>query len=176
QVFYLRPLVHSAVENPDDVQSWRSCVKDAVWLRNQVVVPVMEELVFRVALLPVLMPSLIIFHTHFHMNPLSFPDYSLSCFFPGMQFLYTTVFGAFAAFIFLRTGHVVAQVLCHSFCNSQGLPDLTSTLNDPHRSVLLLFYLMGVVLFLLLLFPLTDPFFYGTIPVSSLASLPLSEC
>ncbi|XP_062235923.1 uncharacterized protein LOC133932997 isoform X7 [Platichthys flesus] len=30
-----------------DVQSWRSCVGDAVWLRDQVVAPVTEELVFR---------------------------------------------------------------------------------------------------------------------------------
>lgn len=30
----------------------------------------------------------------------------LNCFVAGMQFLYTTVFGAFTAFIFMRTGEV----------------------------------------------------------------------
>lgn len=39
-----------------DVQSWKLCVGDAVWLRNQVVAPVTEELVFRGAMLPMLVP------------------------------------------------------------------------------------------------------------------------
>ncbi|XP_054482371.1 CAAX prenyl protease 2-like [Anoplopoma fimbria] len=65
-VFYLGPLVHSAMDNPDgftgelhsalDVQSWMLCVGDAVWLRNQVVAPLTEELVFRGAMLPMLVP------------------------------------------------------------------------------------------------------------------------
>ena len=38
------------------VQSWRLCVGDAVWLRNQVVAPVTEEVVFRGAMLPMLVP------------------------------------------------------------------------------------------------------------------------
>ncbi|XP_014878510.1 CAAX prenyl protease 2-like isoform X2 [Poecilia latipinna] len=51
--FYLGPLVQSALDNSDgfsgelhsalDVQSWRMCVKDAAWLRSQVVAPVMED-------------------------------------------------------------------------------------------------------------------------------------
>lgn len=39
-----------------DVHTWRLCVEDAVWLRNQVVAPVTEELVFRGAMLPMLVP------------------------------------------------------------------------------------------------------------------------
>lgn len=39
-----------------DVQSWKLCVGDAVWLRNQVVAPLTEELVFRGAMLPMLVP------------------------------------------------------------------------------------------------------------------------
>lgn len=41
---------------PSDVQSWRRCAGDAVWLRNQMVAPVTEELVFRGAMLPMLVP------------------------------------------------------------------------------------------------------------------------
>ncbi|XP_013873097.1 CAAX prenyl protease 2 [Austrofundulus limnaeus] len=78
--------------------------------------------------------------------------------------------------IFSEAGHVAGPVLCHSFYSSQGLPDFTSALNPPHRSVLLFFYLMGVLLFLVLLFPLTDPFLYGAIPISSLAPLQTPEC
>lgn len=35
---------------------------------------------------------------------------------------------------------------------------------------------MGALMFLVLLFPLTDPFLYGTIPVCSLAPAPASVC
>ncbi|XP_044077863.1 CAAX prenyl protease 2-like isoform X2 [Siniperca chuatsi] len=176
-VFYLGTLVHSAMDNPEgftgelqsalDVQSWRMCVGDAVWLRNQLVAPVTEELVFRGAMLPMLVPCTGP-TTAIFMAPLLFGV--------GMQFLYTTVFGAFTAFIFMRTGHVVGPVLCHSFCNSKGLPDISSALQHPQRSALLFSYLMGLLLFLVLLFPLTDPVFYGAIPICSLAPSPASVC
>ena len=39
-----------------------------------------------------------------------------------IQFGYTTVFGWFATFVFLRTGSVWAVILAHSFCNWAGLP------------------------------------------------------
>ncbi|KAI3373817.1 hypothetical protein L3Q82_022402, partial [Scortum barcoo] len=201
-VFYLGALVHSAMDNPQgftgelhsalDVQSWRSCVGDAVWLRNQVVAPVTEELVFRGAMLPMLVPCtgptaaiftapLFFGVAHFHhiIEQRRLHKDSMSTILlvsaAGMQFLYTTVFGAFTAFIFMRTGHVVGPVLCHSFCNSQGLPDISSALEHPERQALLFSYLMGLLLFLVLLFPLTDPLFYGAIPVCSLAP-PSSVC
>uniref|UniRef100_A0A3Q3E303 CAAX prenyl protease 2 n=1 Tax=Labrus bergylta TaxID=56723 RepID=A0A3Q3E303_9LABR len=179
QVFYLGPLVHSAFDNPQQlhwgtavyVQSWRQCVRDAVWLRNQVVAPVTEELVFRGAMLPMLVPctgpTAAIFTA-----PLFFGSFFLfkkSSISKTVFFLYTTVFGAFTAFIFMRTGHVVGPVLCHSFCNSRGLPDIIAALQHPQKSPLLLSYVMGLLLFLVLLFPLTDPFFYGVTPVCSLA-------
>ncbi|XP_045896498.1 CAAX prenyl protease 2-like [Micropterus dolomieu] len=199
--FYLGPLVHSAMDNPEgftgelqsvlDVHSWRLCVGDAVWLRNQVVAPVTEELVFRGAMLPMLVPCtgptaaifmapLFFGVAHFHhmieQRRLSKDNLSVIFLVSGMQFLYTTVFGAFTAFIFMRTGHVVGPVLCHSFCNSQGLPDISSTLQHPQRPALLFSYLTGMLLFLVLLFPLTDQFFYGAIPVCSLAPPPASVC
>ncbi|XP_029303364.1 CAAX prenyl protease 2-like [Cottoperca gobio] len=200
-VFYLGPLVHSAIDNPEgftgelqsalDVQSWRLCVGDAVWLRNQVVAPVTEELVFRGAMLPMLVPCtgptaaifmapLFFGVAHFHhiieQRRLRKDSMGVILLVSGMQFLYTTVFGAFTAFIFMRTGHVVGPVLCHSFCNSQGLPDFSSALQHPQQSALVFSYLMGALLFLVLLFPLTDPFFYGAIPVCSLAAPAASAC
>jgi hypothetical protein len=30
----------------------------------------------------------------------------------------------FAAFLFAKTGHVIAAIASHAFCNSQGVPDL----------------------------------------------------
>jgi prenyl protein peptidase len=38
------------------------------------------------------------------------------------QFTYTSLFGFFAAFVFLRTGNVYSVILAHSFCNWMGLP------------------------------------------------------
>ncbi|XP_029956976.1 CAAX prenyl protease 2-like [Salarias fasciatus] len=200
-VFYLGPLVHSAVDNPDgftgelnsalDGGSWRLCVRDAVWLRNQVVAPLTEELVFRGAMLPMLVPCtgptaaiftapLLFGVAHFHhiieQRRLGKDSMQVILLVSGMQFLYTSVFGAFTSFIFMRTGHVAGPVLCHSFCNSRGLPDIGAALQHPQHSLLLFLYVLGVVMFLVLLFPLTDPFFYGAIPVCSLAPPSASVC
>ena len=38
------------------------------------------------------------------------------------QFTYTSLFGFFAAFVFLRTGSVFAAIVVHSFCNWMGFP------------------------------------------------------
>lgn len=40
------------------------------------------------------------------------------------QFMYTTVFGWYATFVFLRTGSLPAVVLAHAFCNWCGVPRL----------------------------------------------------
>ncbi|XP_029925374.1 CAAX prenyl protease 2-like isoform X2 [Myripristis murdjan] len=179
-VFYLGPLVHSAMDNPKgfmgelqsvlDVQSWKLCVGDVMWLRNQVVAPVTEELVFRGAMLPMLVP----------------------CTGPTAAIFIAPLFFGVAHFhhiieqrrlqkdrmstILQVAGHVVGPVLCHSFCNSQGLPDISSALQHPEKPALLFSYLMGALLFLVLLFPLTDTFFYGAVPACSLAPSPLSVC
>ena len=38
------------------------------------------------------------------------------------QFAYTTLFGWYANFVFVRTGSLPAVVLAHAFCNAMGLP------------------------------------------------------
>lgn len=38
------------------------------------------------------------------------------------QLTYTTLFGAYATFLFLRTGNLLAVFLVHAFCNCMGLP------------------------------------------------------
>ena len=39
-----------------------------------------------------------------------------------LQFSYTTLFGAYATFLFLRTGSVLAIFVVHAFCNCMGFP------------------------------------------------------
>jgi prenyl protein peptidase len=38
------------------------------------------------------------------------------------QFTYTSLFGFFATFVYLRTGNVFTCMLAHTFCNWMGLP------------------------------------------------------
>jgi prenyl protein peptidase len=39
-----------------------------------------------------------------------------------LQFTYTTLFGGYVTFIYLRTGSLLAVVLVHVFCNWMGFP------------------------------------------------------
>jgi prenyl protein peptidase len=75
-----------------------------------------------------------------------------------VQFMYTSVFGAYSAYIYLRTGSVVAIVLSHAFCNGMGLPDLDFARPDldfarpfsslyAHRYILGMAHLGGIVCF-----------------------------
>ncbi|XP_068612019.1 CAAX prenyl protease 2 [Brachionichthys hirsutus] len=171
---------------------WTLCLGDMRWLRNQVVAPLTEELVFRACMLPMLVPcagpSTAIFtcplffgvaHFHHVIEQLRFRQGTLSGIFlsAAFQFSYTAVFGVYTAFIFIRTGHLTGPVLCHSFCNYVGFPIITAALEHPRRMIILLSYLLGVFLFLLFLFPFTDPAHYGSpTPVCTLTFSPSSLC
>lgn len=63
---------------------------------------------------------------HFYEFRLTHPDTPIPAilFRSIFQFAYTTVFGWFAAFLYLRTGSLPAVILVHSFCNWCGLPRL----------------------------------------------------
>ena len=77
--------------------------------------------------------------------------------------LYTTVFGFYSAFLFLRTGHLAAPVVVHCFCNSMGFPDFAEVVHKPpkERTLLLALYVCGLGLFGAMLFTLTEPKMYG---------------
>ncbi|XP_017573841.1 CAAX prenyl protease 2 isoform X6 [Pygocentrus nattereri] len=231
-VLFLGPLIQMAMDSPKglvhEVKSGFSlknvtdCLRDLCWLRNHVVAPLTEELVFRASMLPILAPCtgptaaifiapLFFGVAHFHhvIEQLRFGHDSvldilvcagkMSCskceyvcllsILPGMselsvmffcfsvfQFSYTSVFGAYTAFIFTRTGHLVGPVLCHSFCNWMGFPALGLALQHPQRPVLMLSYELGLLLFILLLFPLTDPLLFGMTPICSLILEPRAAC
>ncbi|KAF2672290.1 prenyl protein peptidase [Microthyrium microscopicum] len=113
----------------------------ASWIgwRNYVAGPVSEELVWRSLIIPLhlvakMSPTRIIFITplyfgiahvhHFYEFVLTHPELPLL---PAVirtivQFAYTSLFGFFAAFVYLRTGSVYAATAAHVFCNWQGLP------------------------------------------------------
>lgn len=109
--------------------------------------PITEELLFRSLLVPLhlvshLSPARLILLTplyfgiahvhHFYEYSLTHPHTPL---FPALvrslvQFAYTTVFGWYATFIFLRTASLPAVVLAHSYCNWCGLPRLWGRVGD----------------------------------------------
>jgi prenyl protein peptidase len=83
--------------------------------------------------------------------------------FAGFQFSYTTLFGAYSAYLFVRTGHFIAPFMAHAFCNHMGFPDLSEVQmhKEPQRSVLMATCVVGLVLWCLLLDPLTTPSWYA---------------
>ncbi|OCL08132.1 Abi-domain-containing protein [Glonium stellatum] len=107
--------------------------------RNFVAGPITEELIWRSLVIPLHLlakfsPTQIIFITplyfgiahihHYYEFRLTHPHtHAIPAVIRSLfQFTYTSLFGFFAAFIFLRTGNVFAIILAHSFCNWMGLP------------------------------------------------------
>ncbi|KAJ4836207.1 hypothetical protein Tsubulata_002420 [Turnera subulata] len=94
----------------------------------------------------------------------------------GLQLGYTVIFGAYASFLFIRTGHLLAPLVAHIFCNHMGLPVLFArrrgiqvkfhATNFKHTfrhsgGIVFLAFVAGMVTFLWLLFPVTQPGLYN---------------
>lgn len=84
-------------------------------------------------------------------------------FLSAFQFGYTTIFGVYSAFLFLRTGHLVAPLLAHAFCNHMGFPNFEEVFahQAPTRYFVAGAFVLGLLLWCLLLFPLTSPDLYS---------------
>ncbi|KAG6042171.1 hypothetical protein E4U41_003917 [Claviceps citrina] len=119
----------------------------AVW-RNMVAGPITEECLFRSSAVPLLLMAgcsvnCIIFFSplifgishlhHFYEFRVTHPQTPLAMAIARsvLQLSYTTLFGAYATFLFLRTRSLLAVVLVHTFCNFMGLPRLWGSL-QPH--------------------------------------------
>ena len=108
-------------------------------IRNLVVAPWTEEVVFRGCMVPALLGSEMapwkvtlvaplffgVAHAHHAFSRLSKgerigPVLIVTLF----QFAYTSLFGSYAAYALIRTGSVSAVTCSHAYCNWMGLPDL----------------------------------------------------
>ncbi len=71
-------------------------------------------------------------------------------------------------FLFLRTGHFIAPLAAHVFCNWIGFPDFPRILRHPSARLALA---VGIVAFTLALHPLTRPIVYSldALPVDDVA-------
>nr|XP_010597313.1 CAAX prenyl protease 2 isoform X2 [Loxodonta africana]XP_010597314.1 CAAX prenyl protease 2 isoform X2 [Loxodonta africana] len=192
-ILFLGPLMQLSMDCPCDLadglkvvlapRSWARCLTDMRWLRNQVIAPLTEELVFRACMLPMLAPCtglgpavftcpLFFGVAHFHhiIEQLRFRQSSVgsivlsageSWSLPGV----VLGWGGVRLLLSPSSGHLIGPVLCHSFCNYMGFPAVCAALEHPQRRHLLAGYALGVGLFLLLLQPLTDPKLYGSLPL-----------
>eukprot|EP01062_Namystynia_karyoxenos_P002198 TRINITY_DN10778_c0_g1_i1.p1 TRINITY_DN10778_c0_g1~~TRINITY_DN10778_c0_g1_i1.p1 ORF type:complete len:342 (+),score=70.35 TRINITY_DN10778_c0_g1_i1:95-1027(+) len=71
-----------------------------------------------------------------------------------------SVFALFSTFLYIRTGSLTAAVIAHSYCNWLGPPHgefLDSSRPSMERCIIGFCYALGVVSFYLLCGPLTDP-------------------
>jgi membrane protease YdiL (CAAX protease family) len=122
-------------------------------LRNLWAAPAIEELVFRACLVRPLTQSLstpihvvwiapLFFGTaHVHHAFLKWKESGsmrLALMTTIAQFVYTTLFGAYVTYAFLRTNSLPAIIISHQYCNYMGLPDLSFF--QPHFGRLSLIY------------------------------------
>ncbi|CAH0550653.1 unnamed protein product [Brassicogethes aeneus] len=155
---------------------WMSNLTNLIWLRNHVVAPLSEEFTYRSCMLPLLLQSfsstaavilspLLFGVAHFHhlQERLKYgTDFKtaiqISCF----QFLYTTLFGIYSAYLLLRTGHFASVFIVHAYCNHMGFPDIVevTTYKRNKKIFIILLYILGLVLWSYLLKPLTEPKWY----------------
>ncbi|GIL68953.1 hypothetical protein Vafri_22216, partial [Volvox africanus] len=156
--------------------SWLHSVTSSqglVFWRNLVVAPVSEEFVFRSCMVPLLVLEGLSFQNVVFLTPLFFGAAHLhhvihllrhqrvplgrAMATASFQFLYTMVFGWLATFLFLRTGHLMAAVAAHIFCNWMGFPPFADMMTHPRCVQLMLTTVAGVAAFFMLLPHLTVP-------------------
>ncbi|XP_003389726.1 PREDICTED: CAAX prenyl protease 2-like [Amphimedon queenslandica] len=145
-------------------------------LRNYVVAPLAEEVVFRGCMVPLLLPHLQSSWTII-IGPLFFglahihhligrylhegEPLLLGIINALFQTTYTSLFGMFSSYLFIRTGHLVTPVLSHSLCNVLGLPNFIGLRQHKYRYLVSVAYVAGLAGFIYFLPKLTNPVYYN---------------
>ncbi|KAF9869352.1 prenyl proteinase rce1 [Colletotrichum karsti] len=116
--------------------------------RNIVMGPLTEEMLFRSASVPLLLCARMSLTQTIFLSPLIFGLAHVHHFYEFrlthprvplvaaiarsvLQFTYTSLFGGYATFLFLRSGSLLAIALVHAFCNAMGLPRFWGSV-DPY--------------------------------------------
>ncbi|KAL3684058.1 hypothetical protein R1sor_002080 [Riccia sorocarpa] len=64
-----------------------------------------------------------------------------------MQLGYTTAFGWYATFLYLRTGHLIAPIMAHTFfCNTVRLHYFDKALTSLNKKVIGIAYIVEIIL------------------------------
>lgn len=122
-------------------QMYQYCF-DLIIIRNLVISPITEELVFRGILLSILAPfwsktmailiSSILFgamHLHYFLSSVHWTEWfrlnpaHLKC-------TYTTLFGIYASIEYLHSGQIITPILLHAYCNLNGVPNFRTLLTN----------------------------------------------
>jgi len=155
-------------------------VEQLIFLRNIIAAPITEELMFRGGMVSFLilrgvrpfwaaLLSPLVFgmcHLHHLHDMVVHQRKSVQIAVAAVlaQFCISSLFGIFSVFLLLRTGHLMAPILAHSFCNLMGLPfDFEGLATKPQRErqLLINLFLVGCIAFVFLIRPLTSPKLYG---------------
>ncbi|OZJ03301.1 hypothetical protein BZG36_02278 [Bifiguratus adelaidae] len=153
-----------------------------IGIRNYIMAPITEEWIFRGCMILLLhlagfSKTYIIFvaplyfglaHIHhtwelFHAGGGNLSAFKRAILITGFQFLYTTVFGWYASFLFMRTGNIMSVIAVHAFCNVMGFPDLgdINLLFPLAKKMTYIAMISGLAIFAKTMYPLTDPSLYG---------------
>ncbi|KAI2630607.1 hypothetical protein GGR54DRAFT_161725 [Hypoxylon sp. NC1633] len=143
-VLFAGPLYERLVVNEEwrdwlDLRPLSEVLSEWTTWRNIVAGPLTEEMLFRSASVPLMLAAQTPVTTTIFLSPLVFGLAHLHHFYEFrvthphvaaslvllrslLQLGYTTLFGAYATFLFLRSGSLLAVFLVHAFCNCLGLP------------------------------------------------------
>ncbi|CAH0400561.1 unnamed protein product [Chilo suppressalis] len=155
---------------------WISSWQDLIWVRNHFMAPLSEEWVFRACMMPMLLQCLKPMTAVF-MGPVLFGiahfhhlferintgyNFQTALMISLFQFAYTSLFGAYSAYLFVRTGHVVAPLLAHIFCNHMGFPNFGEVNQyPPTQRILIIFsFLLGFSIWCMYISSMTNPDIY----------------
>lgn len=148
-------------------------------IRNFIVAPLAEELIFRSCMVALLLPHLgpiwtTVFapgffglaHVHHAVGRVRSGGVtpSQAAVATVLQVGYTSLFGIFSGVILIRTGHLAAAVVAHVLCNIMGFPDFYAIPEQKQPLLISTAYVGGLVSFLLLIFPLTSPVLFTGYP------------
>lgn len=173
-VLFLGPLLQTLTSGESLLDPITSERVDLV-LRNYLIAPFAEEFIFRACMVPLLLPHLgemlTVFlcplyfglaHTHHLVEWLrqGKGSFFVACASVLVQFTYTSIYGMFSAFLFIRTGHLASPVLTHALCNVLGLPPFEHVPQHRHPVWISIAYVAGLIGFIALLSPLTSPALY----------------
>jgi len=152
-ILFLGPLFEAAIVEG----RWRDWIRfrgiDTIfggWIgyRNYIAGPITEEVLFRSTAVPLFLLARTSLPTTIFLSPLIFGLAHVHHFYEFrithphtsilaaalrslFQLAYTTLFGAYVTFLYLRTGSLIAIIVVHTFCNMMGLPRFWGRLDGP---------------------------------------------
>ena len=179
-ILFLGPIVQYTMEGCNILSPYFWMDKDKMLtFRTLVIAPVTEEVVYRGCMFPLL-------HSAFGVSaivicPLIFGLAHLHHFFEWfkdednfinfqiaiatlkntilgviIQALMTFVFGVYSTFLLWRTCNIISPIICHAFCNGMGPPPIQNISSTKGSSCIIATYIIGLVMFIFLLLPLTN--------------------